>query len=393
MTLWKRHPRYEVTLPQEVYITILTHGHDIRQELIQYHPSVTTAIVLQQSLAIGSDTEKMYITRELTRNAQDILYHESGAFVASQILEEALSTLDDAMIDEALQFMAAAHDANGDNAHGSELQKSMRHKHANHAVRMWIKLLGTLGLANRERTTHIEQWWKEVDSITARFEVINIAQHDISCRCLIEILKAFGHTARIKEVTAQLAPPREIDPKHEVLHDLIIHEFANYVISTMIDTNIEMPRIIDCIKHHLKAIACDDYGNYVVQACIESPHCDKDRVSLAAQFDREKSMISAHWAAQDKNKDVCKKMERIFRNSKTAAKYREKTNSRSAWNSGNDWWSTSYHWNSSTDGGKWWVADDWSTGNDWESGNSSRRSDLVDGWEGGTFSTDWWNKW
>lgn len=360
MTLWKRHPKNEMTPPPEVYMTILTYGHDIIQELIQYHPSVTTAIVLQQSLALGSDTEKMYITGELTRNAQDILYHESGAFVASQILEEALSTTDDAMIDEALQFMAAAHDANGHNAHGSELQRSMGHKHANHAVRLWITLLGTLEgdskLANRERTTHIERWWKAVDCIASRSEVINTAQDGHSCRCLIKILEGFGHMTRIKEVTAQLAPPWEIDPEHEVLHALIIHEFANYVIQAMIDCNIEMPRIIDCIKRHLISIAEDKHGNYVLQACIKSPHCDKDRVSLAAQFGREKSKI--------KKEDRCRKIETMFGNSQTAAKYREKTtHSRSAWNSGNDgwstwnsgndWWSTRDPWNSGTDGWKW----------------------------------------
>ena len=278
--------------------------------------------MLQQSLVLGSDTQKMMITRDLKKKAQAILYHESGAFVASQILTEALTTKDDAMIDETLQFMAEAHDVDEGNLHGSELLKSMQHNHANHSVRMWIKLLGTLDdTQSASQTTHIERWWKDVDGITtgcdmdsAGTEFINIAQGPISCRSLIAMLTAFGHMPRIKDVTAQLVNTRE------VLRDLIIHQFGNYVITTMVKQNIEIPRIIDCVKQHFAEIACDDYGNYVMQACLASPHCDQDRASLADEFDRQKKTISAQCRSER-----FEKLKPVLGNSKTTAKARKAT--------------------------------------------------------------------
>ena len=145
--------------------------------------------------------------------------------------------------------------------------------------------------------------------------IINLAQGSISCRSLNEILTAFGHTTRIKDVTAQLVNTRE------VLRDLIVHKFGNYVITTMVKQNIEMQRIIECLKRHFAEIACDTYGNYVMQACLASPHCDKDRAALAFEFDREEKTISA------KSSQLCQKIQTVFCNSKTAAKAREATKS------------------------------------------------------------------
>ena len=92
--------------------------------------------------------------RELTKQARGILHHKLGAFVASQILWEATHN-DSAMVDEALEFMEEALNANGEN----NVYLSMKHSHANHAVRAWIELLGTMDetiSANRHK--HIERF-------------------------------------------------------------------------------------------------------------------------------------------------------------------------------------------------------------------------------------------
>ena len=245
-------------------------------------------VTVQWALVLGNAMEKTMIIRKLKKRATEIIYNRwSGGFVAAQIVMEALVDNDVAVVTEALEFMTVAHDS--DNDPGSQLLASMKHCSANHPVRLWIKLLGGL---NQNRHTsvnvHIERLWLAVDAIVAKretMEIVRLAQSQNGCRSLNQLLISFGNTGRMEGVIAQLVS------NSDILLDLIRHPFANYIMTTMLQQGIEAPRIIECVKRNFLASACNDHSNYVLTACLESPHCDAHLHQFAAELRMHRKAI------------------------------------------------------------------------------------------------------
>ena len=323
MGLWRRSPDFsdKVNLPTDFFYNhILENACELAHGGCCEHDKGLAsqgAVVVQQSFVLGNATQKIMITQKLKPMAKDILYHESGGFVVSQILTEALT--DKGMVTDALQFMAKAHDADRCEDH-KELLKSMQHAAANHSVRIWIELLGVQEKdENRgdDFAMHIDRWWRDIDGIVATcdkqgFEthIITLAQSCSGCRSLIQMFKSFGNTTRLKDATAQLVSTTDI------LLDLIKDEYGNYVIKTMVQENIEMPEILKCMSGHFLDIACHKHGNFVLQAYLGSPHCDAYRMFFEGKFEDVKQHIAK------KDQALYDRISDKLRTSRTMAKVR-----------------------------------------------------------------------
>lgn len=325
MGLWRRSPNFsdELKLPTDFYKHICDNACGLVQGGCEYDRGLAShgAVIVQQSFVLGNATQKIMIIQELKQMAKRILYHESGGFVVSQILTEALT--DKGMVTDALQFMAkAAHDADQCKDQ-KELIKSMRHGAANHSVRIWIELLGVQEKYEdrvADFDMHIDRWWTDIDGIVAAPDkhgfathtgIISLAQNNPGYRCLIQMIRSFGNTTRLTRVTEQLVRPEGI------LLDLIKDQWGNFVITAMIEENIEMLTIIECMLKYFKHIRDHKYGNYPLQACIGSPHCDAHRMSFENLF--------TEWSKEDiagKDKVFHEKISEKLRTSNTMAKKR-----------------------------------------------------------------------
>ena len=321
--LWRRSPNYrdDLELPTDFYKHICDNACELVQGGCEHDRGLASqgAVIVQQSLVLGNATQKIMITQKLKQMAKGILYHESGGFVVSQILTEALT--DEGMVTDALQFMAkAAHDADRCKDH-TELLESMKHGAANHSVKIWIELLGVQEKCeNRvdDFAMHIDRWWRDIDGIVATPDkqgfathtgIISLAQNCPGYRSLTQMIKSFGNTTRLTHVTEQLVRPKDI------LLDLVNDKNGNFVITAMIEENIEMPEILQCMSQHFEDIACHKYGKYPLQAYIESPHCDAHRMIFERKFTEWSKQQNI--AKQDKDTIGDK-----LRTSKTMAKKR-----------------------------------------------------------------------
>ena len=245
---------------------------------------------------------------ELTKQAHGILHNKLGAFVASQILWEATHN-DSAMVDEALEFMEEALDAN--------VYLSMKHSHANHAVRAWIELLGTMDeTISADRHAHIQRFYQEMENIVKSecTSILVLAQNGLSYRCLMETMKQFGESTRLQGVKAQLCH------NQEVLRDLITHEYANFVVSAMLLHNVEVETIVECIKQHFTQITCNQYGNHVMQNCLLSRHCDAHKSALTKLFEKHEDEINTYWSTKDIK--MYRHLKNTFHNEETRARAR-----------------------------------------------------------------------
>ena len=315
--LWKRNPHataIDTTLPAEVHELIHTNILTIVQQMLHtsHDGRFDAQMLLQQSLVIGSTTQKNAIVSELTKQAHGILHNKLGAFVASQILWEATHN-DSAMVDEALEFMEEALNANGEN----NVYLSMKHSHANHAVRAWIELLGTMDeTISADRHAHIERFLQEMETIVKSdcTSILVLAQNGLSYRCLMETMKTFGESTRLQGVKAQLCH------NQEVLRDLIIHEYANFVVSAMVLNNVEVETIVECIKKHFTQITCNQYGNHVMQNCLLARHCDAHKSALAKLFERHDDEINTYWSTKDIK--IYRHLKSAFRDAETFARAR-----------------------------------------------------------------------
>ena len=73
-------------------------------------PSLGSKVV-QKCLALAGPSEKEQIITRLNSGARRLLYHDSGCFVVSQVLQEGSASPDESIVAAAINFMAAAHKA------------------------------------------------------------------------------------------------------------------------------------------------------------------------------------------------------------------------------------------------------------------------------------------
>ena len=247
------------------------------------------------------------------------MHHESGAFVVSQILTEALSHNDVDVGLEAFNFMTEACGVNGCDDNGCELFASMIHPHANHSAKMWVKLLDVLSRRTSavDVGVHIDHFWRAVDSIFSKndgcgccTQVIHLAQCCHGCRVLNQLLESFGNIKQMKNMIAQLLSPSS------VLLDLVLHPFANYSNQTMVEQHIETQSIIECLQQNFLQCACSDFGNYVLKACLRSPECDSHRACFLEAFQKQRDVFAARHAQR------CTSIGQLLRNTTTFAKAR-----------------------------------------------------------------------
>ena len=296
-------------------------ARDLAQHLLEHEADTQRvqsrgANVLQRVLTLALPPQQIEIIKELSKDAQTLLHHKSGCFVVSQILNEAICSRNPEVGLEALNFMAAAHDAGRHNDYGQKLLTSMRHAHANHSVSMWVKLLGQMAyIGSPEVKQHTNDLWHAVDTIVSTkdpsgtcTQVLDLAQCSFGYRTLSELVDTFGKTPQMVGIFTQLIGTPA------ALLDLITHPYANFAIQRIM--TVQPDPVIECILENFLHCVLNEYGNYVLQACLSSPACDERRPSFLTKFIEHKSQIFAECRSR------CARIEQLLTKETTIAKVR-----------------------------------------------------------------------
>ena len=226
--------------------------------------------VLQRMLVLSDYPAQLAIVNQLIPYAKLVLYHESGCFVVSQILQEALSA--DCLTRAAHNFMLCAHEWTGDawqKKFHDNLYRSMTDMHANHSFQMWLPLLSRLsGLPDVAASSFChfsdlrDVLWASISEVT-RANAATLSMHQAGVRTLNTMLRCYEEH--------QLRPIiNELVENDDLLDTLMKHQFANHAIQLIIP--FEYDRIAGLVYRNFAEYARGDYANYVVQACIT--HCD-----------------------------------------------------------------------------------------------------------------------
>ena len=224
-------------------------------------PSLGSKVV-QKCLALAGPSEKEQIITRLNSGARRLLYHDSGCFVVSQVLQEGSASPDESIVAAAINFMAAAHKAEQAASYRDNLFNSMTHSHANHSLKMWVQLLAPSENYAASRTSsdgHLEAILSVVQE-----HLLELVTHCQGVRTVNSLLEQFGSTdqRKVRPILEKL-----VGETH-VLDNLIRNEFANFAISIAVD--LELDRICQAMCDHFAEYALDRYGNYVLQKCVAS---------------------------------------------------------------------------------------------------------------------------
>ena len=252
--------------------------------------------MLQKVLVLVPNRLKISIIHSLTRQADRLIYHCNGCFVAGQIVFEALMAQDKArvgdlswsvveIVDAALHFMNEAHD--GDvmgNLSNNRVAITIFDKHGNYSLRSWIELLAKVQnfvsadlRSELFETAHCFRW----NQLNCILKVVSLDFHNI-------VTNVYGirTVTGILEFVARSDNPNLCEEQNALvkiildqvvgkgLRDYIVHEFANYAVSYAIP--VRFWEIFVCIVSNLVVFLRDPHGNYVVQRCIDSKKCMDD---------------------------------------------------------------------------------------------------------------------
>ena len=228
-------------------------------------------VVVQKILVLSAAEEKTRIIERLLTSADQMIYHPSGCFVASQIMEEANREADRpgddrSVIEAAHNFMMRAHKApaDGEQQYLDKLRKSMMHMHANHSFRLWV-----LGLKKAAALPHET---RELDAMLAvvRIQARDMVMNSVACRIVNELLRKAA-LYRLQPIWEALVQDPDDTPEDRV-ESLIDHPFANHTIQVFIEApqSEKLAHHIICrvVQNNFAKYVVHPHANYVVQKCL-----------------------------------------------------------------------------------------------------------------------------
>ena len=247
----------------DLFHTVLQLAEELALEArLDKHTPSRGSVVVQKTLVLSQAHEKKQIIQRLLRSASRLIYHDSGCFVASQIMQEALISTPgpESVVEAAYNFMRKAHAGTSDRDYQDKLFYSMQHVHANHAFKMWVQLLAA--------STQLMET-QELDTIldVVKDKTLDLVMNCQGVRSVNVLLEHFIRTDEGK-VQSILDGLVEDDVK---LDGLIRHEFANHSIQAIIECKPE--NIARVVCQNLSEYASHKYANYVLQQCIAKSAC------------------------------------------------------------------------------------------------------------------------
>ena len=264
---------------------VLQHAEDLAlEERIDKNIPSRGSEVVQKILVLSQMHEKTQLIRQLLRSASRLIYHDSGCFVVSQIIQEALTSTpgSDSVVEAAHDFMLKAHAGTIHRDYENNLVKSMLHLHSNHSFKMWIILLISSPLLT------------ETPVLDAILHVVKTHTLDLvmDCQGVRSVNVLLSHFLKNKQ--DKVKPIVKTLVEDEVrLDGLIRHEFANHTIQVLIDDKPE--DICRVVWKNFPEYALHQYANYAVQKCIASPACGNWLLRFAETFIEHREIIEGNW--------------------------------------------------------------------------------------------------
>ena len=224
--------------------------------------------VLQRMLVLSECTAQLRIVHQLMHVASQMLYHDSGCFVVSQILQAALDA--HALRCYAHNFMLVAHGwyVCHDNVLSfcQNLLLSMTHKHANHSFQMWVSLLfARVPQEEAQEKALIQESQGPILGVI-RENAATLAVHHTGCRVVNSLLTSSVSREQLQPVLDRLLA------SNDQLDTFMEHPFANHTVQYLVC--FEYDRVAELVCGSFSKYANDDFANYVVQACIK--HCGSE---------------------------------------------------------------------------------------------------------------------
>ena len=278
----------------DVMQNVDTLAFEIRPDMENPSPG---CIAIQKTLVLAPIPQKLNIISILHKDAKRLLYHESGCFVVSQILQEALSTQEKSndVLEVAHNFMVEAHTTVTKEGVKQNLLKSMRQAHANHAFKMWIKLL-----SQSKQMAHGKQLEMIWDVLEKNSMKMLINRQGI--RSAIALLEHF----LVRMPCKTEAIMKHMTDDQSQLDALIRDEYANHAVQIIVEYKPE--EISTCVWFNFLAHATHPHANYVLQACISSPACIHWLTSFADAFMEHEAEIKKYFGhASFRNESGSKK--------------------------------------------------------------------------------------
>lgn len=239
-------------------------------------------ILVQKWLVISSGEQKIALMGALQNSAQELLYNETGCLVVSQMLQEGLDSEQVAVM--ASEFMAAAHNQpQAAEQHSfvldeEKLLRGMKHKMANHAMKMWVQLLHELC-----RRRHLEVL---SGHLTAILDVVVGNIMDLVCdvygvRVVNGVLQmatpAWQRDRRYEHVQVQTVVENlALRAAAQDVDYLIRHQFGNHTMQHVLDFTPEP--IIRAVCNNFAEYSKHGNANYVVQRSMEK--CEMNQLEV-----------------------------------------------------------------------------------------------------------------
>lgn len=221
------------------------------------------AVLLQQILVLANTDDQIMLINELRSVAKLMIFHECGCFVVSQMLEEAkmVRGQPNPIAHTVLEFMADAYPSPLARPADfrEQIYNSMRHRHANHSIRLWIKVLGQ----NPGRRPNLSVLEAMLQVVQEKMELL--INHCHGCRNVNAILDFYLRHDPTK--VASIANVLVQDGAK--LYALMLQEFANHTIQKLV--SLKTREIGAQISQNLVHLCTHRYGNYVVHSCIDCP--------------------------------------------------------------------------------------------------------------------------
>ena len=176
LMVWTKAPnaQSEIELPTDLFTEMLDNAVMLSEDnpngRIRYSAG---AVAMQKVLVISSPRRKIQVIQLLRSSARRLVHHHAGCFVASQIVQEGLvcsENIDTSRPDHirseeymgvamaAVEFMEIALAFADARLFDSNLVNSIKHRHANHSLKLFVLLLASLESAHNHApsTSHLE---------------------------------------------------------------------------------------------------------------------------------------------------------------------------------------------------------------------------------------------
>jgi len=146
-SLWMQNAQIQdaVPVPAHLFAEVLENAVllAMSEQDMQKAPWSKGATLLQKMIVVATDYQHMALLGQLTTKSSQLLYHKSGAFVVSQFT----GGQQRGNADDTVTFFKAALELEHEDTlkFSANLIYSMKHKHANHSVKLCVAVLVTFG--------------------------------------------------------------------------------------------------------------------------------------------------------------------------------------------------------------------------------------------------------